>query len=216
MRYSRHMPLPAPSLLSHHHILIEGTDASANPLLLLHGSGGCEKDLLPLAADIAANSPAIAIRGSEPWDDGFAFFRRFEDRSIDEENLATNALALAGFIEAACTNYRFSKLPIAVGFSNGAIMSAALLVTRPGLLAGVILFRPLSPFAEYAMPPFNGVPVLMIDGQHDKRRLPGDGRRLATRLIDANACVEHHVLPTGHNISAEDRSLARRWLERFQ
>jgi phospholipase/carboxylesterase len=210
------MTLPAPGLLSHHHILIEGRDSSTNPLLLLHGSGGCEQDLLPLAAAVAANSPAIAIRGSEPWEDGFAFFRRFEDRSIDEENLVANAVSLAGFIEAACANYRFSKLPIAVGYSNGAIMSAALLLTRPGLLAGAILFRPLSPFAQYAMRPLNGVPVLMIDGEHDKRRLPGDGHRLATRLMDANACVEHHVLQTGHNISTEDRSLAEHWLKRFQ
>ena len=210
------MPRPAPRLLSHHHILHEATHSSANPLLLLHGSGGCEKDLLPLAAEIAANSPAIAVRGSESWDDGFAFFRRFEDRSIDEVNLATNAVSLADFIESACANYRFSKLPIAVGFSNGAIMSAALLLTRPGLLAGAILFRPLSPFAQYAMPPLNGVPVLIIDGEHDKRRLPADGHRLATRLTDASACVEHHVLRTGHNISTEDRSLAERWLERFQ
>jgi phospholipase/carboxylesterase len=210
------MPLPALRLLSHRHILIEGKDSSTNPLLLLHGSGGCETDLLPLAAEIAANSPAIAIRGSEPWDDGFAFFRRFEDRSIDEENLVTNALSLAGFIEAACANYRLPKLPIAVGFSNGAIMSAALLLAHPGRLAGAILFRPLSPFTQYAMRPLDGVPVLIIDGEHDKRRLPGDGLRLATRLMDANACVEHHVLQTGHDISTEDRSIAEHWLERFQ
>ena len=141
------MRLPAPRSLSHRHISIEGRGSPTNPLLLLHGSGGCERDLLPLAAEIAAHSPAIAIRGAEPWDDGFAFFRRFEDRSIDEENLATNALSLAGFIEAACAHYRFSKRPIAVGFSNGAIMAAALLAMQHGLLAGAILFRPLSPFA---------------------------------------------------------------------
>jgi phospholipase/carboxylesterase len=101
------------------------------------------------------------------------------------ENLVTNALSLASFIEAACANYCFSRLPIAVGFSNGAIMSAALLLKRPGLFAGAILFRPLSPFAPYAMRPLNGVPVLMIDGKHDPRRLPGDGHRLATCLRDA-------------------------------
>jgi phospholipase/carboxylesterase len=210
------MPLLASHLLSHHHILIEGSDTSANPLLLLHGSGGCEKDLLPVAEEIAASSPAIAIRGAEPWDDGFAFFRRFDDRSIDEGNLLTNAASLAGFIEASCASYRISKLPIAVGFSNGAIMSAALLLTHPGLLAGAILFRPLSPFVEYAMRPLDGVPVLIIDGEKDNRRLPGDGHRLATRLMDANACVEHHVLQTGHNISTEDRSLAAHWLKQFQ
>jgi phospholipase/carboxylesterase len=210
------MPIPDPHHLSHHHILIEATDPLKNPLLLLHGSGGCENDLLSLAAEIAPASPAIAIRGAEPWEDGFAFFRRFEDRSIDEENLATNALSLARFIESACADHRFSKPPIAVGFSNGAIMSAALLLTRPGLLAGAILFRPLSPFAQYAAPPLDGVPVLTIDGAHDNRRQPGDGQRVATDLVNARACVEHHVLQTGHHISHEDRSLAEHWLRRFQ
>jgi phospholipase/carboxylesterase len=208
------MTLPA-RRLSHHHIFIAGSDASANPLLLLHGSSGCEQDLLPLAAELAANSPAIGIRGAEAWEDGFAFFRRFEDRSIDEANLLTNAVSLASFIEAACSDYGFSQRPIAVGFSNGAIMAAAVLFTHPDLLAGAILFRPLSPFAQYAMRPLNGVPVLIIDGAHDKRRSPGDGHRLANRLADADARVEHHVLQTGHNISTEDRSLAQHWLKRF-
>ena len=90
---------------------------------------------------IGAGSPILAVRGGIPFDGGFAFFHRLPDRSIDEADIASRAVILADFIGAASTQYRLSRAPIAIGFSNGAIMAAALLLTRPGLLAGAILCR---------------------------------------------------------------------------
>ena len=84
-------------------------------------------------------------------------------------------MILADIIGAASTQYRLPTAPIAVGFSNGAIMAAALLLTRPGLLAGAILFRPLSPFRDELPARLNGTPILIIDGEKDSRRSPGDG-----------------------------------------
>ena len=101
---------------------------------------------MPLAANLAPGSPILAVRGGIPFDGGFAFFHRFQDRSIDEADIASRTAILADFIEAASRQYGLSRAPIAIGFSNGAIMAAALLLTRPGLLASAILFRPLSPF----------------------------------------------------------------------
>jgi len=119
---------------------------------------------------------------------------------------------LAQFIEAACGRYGFDGRPIAIGFSNGAIMAAALLLTDPGLLAAAVLFRPLSPFT-YDLPHRpDGTPVLIIDGDNDSRRSPGDGLRLAERLVRAGALVTHHALPVGHAITSEDRRIAREWL----
>jgi phospholipase/carboxylesterase len=102
--------------------------------------------------------------------------------------------------------------PIAVGFSNGAIMAAALLLTRPGLLGGAILFRPLSPLSNDLPAIMQATPVLIVDGQDDTRRSSGDGFRLAERLTRAGAVVTHHVLPAGHAITSEDRQIAREWL----
>jgi phospholipase/carboxylesterase len=102
-----------------------------------------------------------------------------------------------------------------MGFSNGAIMAGALLLTRPSLLWGAILLRPLSPFRDDLPAPLYGTPVLIIDGENDSRRSPGDGLRLAERLTHAGATVTHHVLPVGHSITALDRQIARDWIERF-
>ena len=192
---------------------------------MLHGSGGNEHDLVPLAEELAPGSPMLGVRGTVAIDGGFAFFHRFPDRTIDEADITARIPALADFIETASTRYSFARAPVAIGFSNGAIMAAAttslpetpggaaaLLLTRPSLLAGAILFRPLSPFVGDLPPRLDGTPVLIIDGEKDSRRSPGDGARLAERLIRAGATVTHHVLPVGHSITALDREIARQWL----
>ena len=127
---------------------------------------------------------------------GFAFFHRFPDRTIDEADITTRTSILADYIETVLASYSITKTPIAIGFSNGAIMAAALLLTRPGLLRGAILFRPLSPFTDDLADRLDATPVLIIDGERDSRRSPGDGLRLAERLRRAGATVMHHV-PTG-------------------
>ena len=128
--------------MSHVHRFSPGSNVATPPLVLLHGSGGNEHELVPLADDLAPGSPVLAVRGGIPFDDGYAFFQRFPDRSIDEDDIASRAAILADFIEDARTRYSLSRTPIAIGFSNGAVMAAAVLVTRPGLLAGAVLFRP--------------------------------------------------------------------------
>jgi phospholipase/carboxylesterase len=91
-------------------------------------------------------------------------------------------------------------------------MAAALVLTRPDLLAGAILFRPLSSFTDDPPSRLDGAPVLIIDGEKHSHQLPGDGVRLAERLIRAGATVTHHVLPVGHSITSLDREIARDWL----
>ena len=191
---------------------IPGAAPAGPPLVLLHGSGGGEHDLVPVAEELAPGSPILGLRGTVATDGGYAFFHRFPDRSIDEADIGTRCPVLADFIEDAMARGSLSRAPVAVGFSNGAIMSAALLLIRPGLLAGAILFRPLSPFVQDLPTRLDGTPVLIIDGEKDSRRLPGDGLRLAERLIRAGASVTHHVLPVGHAMTSMDRKIAREWL----
>lgn len=198
--------------MAHIHHFIPGPDPDKPPLVLLHGSGGDEHELVPLAADLAPGSSILAVRGGIPFDGGFAFFHRLPDRWIDEADITSRGAILAGFIGAASTQYKLARAPIAIGFSNGAIMAAALLLTRPGLLAGAILFRPLSPFRADLPTKLDGTPILIIDGEKDRRRSPGDGARLAERLAHAGAMVTHHVLPVGHSITTLDRGIAAEWL----
>ena len=113
---------------SHAHLFVPGNDQAKPPVVLLHGSGGNERDLLPLAEELSPGAPILAVRGAVPFDDGYAFFHRFPDRSVDEADIATRAQALADFILAAITRDSFTRAPIAIGFYNGAIMAAALLL----------------------------------------------------------------------------------------
>jgi phospholipase/carboxylesterase len=198
--------------MPHHHHLVPGTGKGHTPLLLLHGSGGTEEDMVPLATKLSPGSMAVAVRGAVPWEGGFAFFRRFEDRSIDERDLLDRAGALAEYISQIGADRGFPKPPMAIGFSNGAIMAAALVMLYPRLLSGAVLFRPLSPFAVDPDARIPGTPVLIIDGREDERRSPGDGALLARRMARQGAEVAHHLLPTGHSLIADDLRLTREWL----
>jgi phospholipase/carboxylesterase len=197
---------------THAHRLIAGIDPVKSPLVLLHGPGGDEHELVPLAHELAPGSPIIGLRGTVAIDDGYAFFNRFADRSIDEVDINVRTPVLAEFINATMISYSVARAPIAIGFSNGAIMASALLLTRPSLLAGAVLFRPLSPFTDDLPMRLDGIPVLIIDGAKDSRRSPNDGARLAERLRGAGATVTHHVLPVGHSITSMDRQIASEWI----
>jgi phospholipase/carboxylesterase len=198
---------------THTYHFTSGDSPAKQPLVLLHGSGGGEHDLVPLAEELAPGSPIVGLRGTVAIDGGCAFFHRFPDRSIDEADITARAPVLADFIRATAASHGVTRAPVAIGFSNGAIMAAALLLMRPGFLAGGILFRPLSPFTADLPTRLDGTPILIIDGEKDSRRSPGDGLRLAERLIRAGATVTHHVLPVGHSITSMDRKIAREWLE---
>jgi phospholipase/carboxylesterase len=198
------------------HQFIAGTTPNALPMVLLHGSGGDEHALVPLAAEFAPGSPALSLRGAVEIDGGFAFFHRRPDRSIDEADLASRIPPLAGLIAEAAEDHGFAKPPVVVGFSNGAIMAAALLLTHPTLFTGGILLRPLSPFLEDPPVCLDATPVLILDGEKDSRRLPGDGAQLAQRLIRVGAMVTHQVLPVGHAITEMDERIARDWLARIR
>ncbi|MHC2618020.1 phospholipase/carboxylesterase [Bradyrhizobium huanghuaihaiense] len=193
------------------HLFAAGADPVCSPLLLLHGTGGTELDLLPLARDLSPERSILSVRGTVAIDGGFAFFHRHPDRTVDEADITERASILANFLETRSSHHRFAA-PIAVGFSNGAIMAAALLLTRPSLLGGAILFRPLSPLSKELPAQMHATPVLIIDGQNDTRRSRGDGLRLAESLRRAGAAVTHHVLHAGHAITSEDRQVARQWL----
>lgn len=205
--------MPEPT---HVHCFVAGVDPSRAPLVLLHGSDGQETDLVPLAADLSPGAAVLGVRGPVATEGGYAFFRRFPDRRVDEADVAARVPALADFIQASCSDRNLDRRPVAVSFSNGAIMAAALLMTRPDLLEGAVLFRPLSPFPDDLRPRLDAKPVLIIDGANDPRRLSGDGLRLAEQLRRAGALVTHRVLPTGHAITNEDRLIARPWLHALE
>jgi phospholipase/carboxylesterase len=155
----------------------------------------------------------VGIRGAVLTNGGYAFFRRFPDRRIDEQDLTARLSPVTELIATALSEYGLSERPLAVGYSNGAIMVAAILQTHPELVSGAILFRPLSPFAVAPAKPSNGLPVLILDGATDERRRPHDGQVLAQTLRHAGADVSHEVLSTGHAICERDELIANQWIQ---
>ena len=196
--------------------LITYLPAAAHPegtvVVLLHGTGGDETSLLPFARHVAPASPLLACRGTVAIEGGYAFFRRHPDRRIDEADLRARVSPLALSLARALHANQVTEKPVVIGYSNGAIMAAALLQLRPDLLSGAVLLRALSPYAEQPERTEPTPPVLIVDGAHDDRRAPGDGHRMAATLDRAGSVVSHHVLPVGHALTDDDANLVRDWL----
>jgi phospholipase/carboxylesterase len=182
------------------------------PVVLLHGSGSCEDALVPFGRRVAPDRSIIAVRGRVPWQDGYAFFRRHSDRTLDYEDLAERSREFCAFLDHLCTVGR--RAPLLLGVSNGAIMAAAAIARASDLSSGAVLLRPLSPFIGAVLPPLRCYPLLLVGGSADTRRLPSDTPQLAEQFRQAGASVTEHVLPIGHSLDEAglDYSLVRNWL----
>lgn len=187
-------------------------EAGVAPLLLLHGTGGDENDLIPLGGMIAPGAALLSPRGKVLEGRMPRFFRRLREGVFDEGDLRVRAAELAGFIAEARTAYGLAA-PIAVGFSNGANIAAALLLTRPDALAGAVLMRAMVPFAEPPAADLAGRRVLLLSGGMDPIVPEENAARLAGQLRTAGASLDHRILPAGHGLSQADLTLARDWLQ---
>jgi len=182
------------------------------PLLLLHGTGGDENDLVPLGQMIAPDATLISPRGKVLENGMPRFFRRLVDGVFDEDDVRRRAADLADFIAAARAHYRLAA-PIALGYSNGANTAAAVLLLRPEALAGAILLRATLPLSETAPVDLAGKPVLILSGAMDPMMSPDRAARLASVLQGCGGAVEHRTLPSGHELSQTDVTLAKAWLK---
>jgi phospholipase/carboxylesterase len=187
-------------------------DAGRPPLLLLHGTGGDEDDLLPLGRMIAPGSALLSPRGKILEGGMPRFFRRLAEGVFDEADVRYRANELADFITQAREAYGLAA-PVAVGFSNGANIAAAVLTLRPEALAGAVLLRAMVPLSDAAAGDLSGKGVLLLSGAADPIVPAENAGRLAAILKDAGASVEHRVLPTGHGLSQTDVTLAKAWLD---
>jgi phospholipase/carboxylesterase len=198
--------------LSFVHRFQPGTHPGACPLLLLHGTGGNEDDLLPLGEMIAPGSPMLSPRGKVIENGMSRFFRRFAEGVFDEEDVHRRALELARFVEEARSSYGIAA-PLALGYSNGANMAAAVLLFRPSVLSGAILLRAMVPLAHPPPAKLEDTPVLILSGARDPIIPAANASRLASILADAGAVVDHRTLGVGNDLSPIDVKVARGWLE---
>jgi phospholipase/carboxylesterase len=185
------------------------------PLLLLHGTGGDENDLIPLARMIAPTASLLSPRGKVLENGMPRFFRRLAEGVFDEDDVRRRANELADFVTNARTRYGIAS-PIALGYSNGANIAAAVLLLRPSELAGAILLRAMPPLLRTPAVDLNGKPIMIASGMRDPIITPERARQLASLLQHHGAHVEHHTLPVGHELSQSDVFLARAWMENLQ
>ncbi|KQT80001.1 hydrolase [Methylobacterium sp. Leaf465] len=190
------------------------TEAGLPPLLLLHGTGGDETDLLPLGRTLLPGAALLSPRGAVLENGMPRFFRRLAEGVFDEADLRRRAADLAGFVAAARTAYGLAA-PVAVGFSNGANIAAALLLLHPEVLAGAVLLRPMVPLRETLPVDLASRPVLMLSGAADPIVPAANVGSLAERLRAAGATVTHETLPVGHGLSQADVVRAGPWLQRL-
>ncbi|MBH5390066.1 alpha/beta hydrolase [Bradyrhizobium diversitatis] len=186
-------------------------DAGSPPLLLLHGTGGDENDLLGLGKMISPGAALLSPRGRVLEHGMPRFFRRLAEGVFDEDDVRRRAHELGDFVAEAQKQYGLAA-PIAVGFSNGANIAAALLLLKPKALAGAILLRAMVPLSDPPNADLAGKPVLLLSGQADPIVPASNSARLAALLSEAGARVTHKVLPAGHQLSQADLSLACDWI----
>lgn len=186
-------------------------DAGSPPLLLLHGTGGDENDLLGLGKMISPGAALLSPRGRVLEHGMPRFFRRLAEGVFDEDDVRRRAHELGDFVAETRKQYGLAA-PIAVGFSNGANIAAALLLLKPDALAGATLLRAMVPLSDPPNADLAGKPVLLLSGQADPIVPASNSARLAALLSQAGARVTHKVLPAGHQLSQADVTLARDWI----
>jgi len=187
--------------------------AGGTTLLLLHGTGGDEDDLLPLGRTLLPGAGMLSPRGNVLERGAPRFFRRLAEGVFDQEDLALRTEELATFIEAATATYALERDGIvAVGFSNGANIAGSLLFRRPGLLRGAVLLSPMVPYEPDPLPNLSGTSVFLGAGRNDPIAPAGQVERLASLLREAGADVTIHWQHGGHTVTKDELEAAQRWI----
>ena len=199
--------------LGFEHVFAAPAAPDAPILLLLHGTGGNEHDLVPLAESLAPGAGVLSPRGKVLERGMPRFFRRLAEGVFDLDDLRFRTHELAEFVGAASRHYGFDRARVvAVGFSNGANVAASTLLLEPGVLAGAVLFRAMVPIVPDPLPSLQGTPVFMSNGRTDSLIPAADAERLAELLRQAGAGVTVHWQPGGHQLTRQDVAQAQEWL----
>jgi len=205
-----------PAELSFVHRFVPAGDPDSDvTLLLLHGTGGNENDLLPLGKALLPGAALLSPRGQVLENGMPRFFRRFAEGVFDVEDLKARTGDLAAFIEAAIVHYDLKKTKlIAVGYSNGANIAASLILLRPHHLAAAVLFRPMVPFQPDIVRNFSRLSVFIGAGRNDPIVGPNAPEELSVILQSGGADVSLFWHNGGHELGPDDVEAARSWLNR--
>jgi len=182
-------------------------------LLLLHGTGGNEEDLVPIAQMLLPEAGILSPRGKILERGMPRFFRRLAEGVFDIDDLKLRTAELADFIvETAALRGFAARDVIAVGFSNGANIAGALLLLRPEVLGGAVLFRAMVPLTPETLPDIPGTPVLLSNGRLDPLVTAEETEKLVSLLRSAGADITLSWQNSGHELTQRDVVTAKEWL----
>ncbi|WP_414662010.1 alpha/beta hydrolase [Horticoccus sp. 23ND18S-11] len=209
------MPRPPAIHFTYQHVFESGTDPAAPPLLLLHGTGGSEHDLLRVGRAISPGSALLSPRGDVSEGGALRFFARLAEGVFDPQEITRRTHALGDFVTAAAAHYKLdARRLIAVGFSNGANIAATLLLLRPETLGGGILLRSMVVLDQPAAPgSLSGKRVLLANGSMDPLVPPDHPERLARLLRAGGAEVQVNLIAASHGLTPQDVAAAQAWLQ---
>ncbi|ARD48498.1 alpha/beta hydrolase [Sporosarcina sp. P33] len=194
------------------HIFTKGKDPAKPTLLLLHGTGGNEQDLLPLADRVDREASVLSVRGNVSENGMHRFFKRLAEGVFDEEDLIFRTKELHEFLDEAAQKYDFDRdHVVAIGYSNGANIAASLLFHYQNALKGAILHHPMVPLRGIELPDLTGKNVFIGAGTNDPICSPSESTDLQSLLEKAGAKVELHWEHRGHQLTAEEVDAAGSW-----
>jgi len=190
---------------------------SPRTLLLLHGTGGNERDLIPLGRELDPNAALLSPRGRVLENGMPRFFRRLSKGVFDLEDLKKRTHELADFVLAAAEHYKIDiKRMVAVGYSNGANIAVSALLLRPEIFPAAILFRAMVPLVPETQPDLSSVRVWIGAGSYDPIIPGSEAKELAELLRGAGADVTIRFLQGGHELAPDDVDGAREWLAKLK
>lgn len=195
------------------HIFRKGNE-NKKTLLLLHGTGGTEQDLLPLADIVDQDANVLSVRGNILENGMPRFFKRLAEGVFDEEDLIFRTKELNTFLDEAAEKYEFDrKQIIAIGYSNGANIAASLLFHYGDALEGAILHHPMVPRRDIELPDLSGKRVFIAAGTNDPICSAQESEELKSLLENAGASVELHWENRGHQLTIDEVKAAKAWYQ---
>ncbi|MGE7759987.1 alpha/beta hydrolase [Peribacillus sp. NPDC097895] len=196
------------------HIFQKGSNPEAPLLLLLHGTGGTETDLLPLAEMVSPGSSVLSVRGNVLENGMPRYFRRLSEGVFDEEDLIFRTKELYEFLGLASGKYDFDRdKVVALGYSNGANIAASLMFHFEGALQGAILHHPMVPRRGLALPSLSDIPVFIAAGKNDPICPAEETEELNQLLLQAGATVDVRWENYGHQLTRSEVEAAGSWFQ---
>lgn len=194
------------------HIFQQGTDATKPTLLLLHGTGGTEQDLVPLGKEIDRETNILSVRGNVLENGMPRFFKRHAEGVFDEEDLIFRTKELYDFLDEAAEKYAFDRDNVfAIGYSNGANIAGSLLFHYENALKGAMLHHPMVPRRGITLPNLSGVSVFIAAGMNDPICPPEESEELKRLLEEAGADVTLFWENKGHQLTMNEVAKAKEW-----